>query len=80
MVRVERSAPCAAAADAISMEDCPAMKTPMKLTRSFPAKESARAMVPARTDIFRMLILQMFWRTAIRTVQNTRLQHTYSQM
>ena len=56
------------------------MKTPMKLTRSFPAKESARAMVPARTDIFRMLILQMFWRTAIRTVQNTRLQHTYSQM
>ena len=37
-------------------------------------------MVPARTDIFRMLILQMFWRTAIRTVQNTRLQHTYSQM
>src|SRR5574344_222546 len=50
--------PALTAAEAVEYESYPAMLTPIKLTRSFPAKARARAKVPASTAMFRILTLR----------------------
>ncbi len=61
--------PEAATPDAISNELNPAINTPIKFTKSLPANESARAEVPARIMILRILTLKICCNAAIITVQ-----------
>ena len=52
-------------------EEKPARGTPMKLTRSLPAKARARAKVPISTTTLKTLTFSQ-WRTCISRVKNTK--------
>ncbi len=52
----------------------PACGTPMKLTRSFPAKAIASEKVPTRTTIRRILILKTESKTCKKIVKNRKIK------
>ena len=72
ILSVARSPPAARWASASSMEVWEAMNTPMKFTRSLPAKARASAPVPASTVMRRVLILSPYCRMAAIIVQATK--------
>ena len=72
ILKVARSPPAARCASASSMEVWEAMNTPMKFTRSLPAKARASAPVPASTVMRSVLILSPYCSTAAMMVQPTK--------